>query len=92
MSSGKSSLTGSNINTSSSGFENIKRLITDFYNWVVSFFSSVDTCDDGEKTVFLKTTRRVKKFKLMNHYYSPQLKRRRVFMPDLDPREIYILE
>ena len=51
-----------------------------------------DDGGDSEKDVFLKTTRKVKKFKLLNHYYSPQLKRRRVYMPDIDPREIYILE
>ena len=90
MSSGRPS-TGSKIDTSSSAFENMRRLIIDFYNWVASFFTTDDGGDE-EKTVFLETKRKVKKFKMLNHYYSPQLKRRRVYMPDLDAREIYILE
>ena len=85
MSTGNS--TGSSNASSSSALESITRLISDLYHWVTGFFFG----DDVEATV-LKTTRKVRKFEVLNHYYSPQLKRRRVFMPDLDPREIYILE
>ena len=51
MSSGKPSI-GSKIETSSSAFENMRRFIIEFYNWVASFFTGDD---DQEKTVFIKT-------------------------------------